>query len=164
MPQTEKDFEEFLRSCNKHRVRYCIVGAYAVAFHAIPRYTKDLDILIEPTLENGRRVICALQDFGFGSLAVAADDFAKPGRIIQLGVEPVRIDLLTAVEGCSFAQIWKHRVRGAYGAERVWFIGRAELIRVKRRAGRPLDRVDLEKLAARPPRRRAGKRTNRGPA
>jgi len=134
------------------------VGAYAVAFHAIPRYTKDLDILIEPTLENGQRVVHVLREFGFGSLAVVPEDFARPGRIIQLGVEPVRIDLLTALEGCSFGQIWKHRAKGVYGAARVWFIGRDELIRVKRRAGRALDRVDLEKLAARPLRRRPAHR------
>ena len=154
MPDTERDFEEFLRLCNKHRVRYCVVGAFAVAFHALPRYTKDMDILVEPTLENGERVIRVLREFGFGSLAVVPEDFARPGRIIQLGFEPIRIDLLTALEGCSFAQIWKHRVKGAYGAERVWFIGRDELIRVKRRAGRAQDRLDLEKLATRPRRRR----------
>ena len=145
----ERDFEELLRLFNKHRVRYCIVGAYAVAFHARPRYTKDMDILVEPSIENGRKIVAALKAFGFGALRLKPEDFALPGRFVQLGYEPVRVDLITSIEVCSFERIWKHRVQGRYGSQRVWFIGRRELIRNKEASGRRQDRLDLELLRPR---------------
>lgn len=150
----EHDFEELLGLFNKHRVRYCIVGAYAVAFHVRPRYTKDLDILVEPSLNNGRKIVAALKTFGFASLKLVPEDFARPGRLIQLGYEPVRVDLLTSIEGCTFEQIWKHRIQGRYGRQRTWFIGRKELVRNKQSSGRPQDRVDIETLRAKRPSKR----------
>ena len=98
----EKDFEKLLGLFNKHNVRYCIVGAYAVAFYATPRYTGDMDILVEPNIENGRKVIEALKEFGFSSLKLKESDFAKEEVIIQLGYAPVRVDLLTSIDGCKF--------------------------------------------------------------
>jgi len=142
----EQDFEELLRLFNKYRVRYCIVGAYAVAFHARPRYTKDIDFLVKPSIENGRKIVIALEDFGFNALKLTSKDFTKSKRFIQLGYEPVRIDLITSISGCSFEQIWKHRVRGRYGREQAWFIGLRELIRNKRLSGRPQDKADIEIL------------------
>lgn len=142
----ERDFVELLRLFNKCRVRYCVVGAYAVAFHARPRYTKDLDILVEPSLANGDRIIHALKAFGFGALKLTVEDFAQPGRFIQLGYEPVRVDLLTSLEGFTFEQVWRNRVLGRYGNARVPFIGRQELIRNKALVGRPQDQADLERL------------------
>ncbi|MDD5555809.1 MAG: hypothetical protein PHN82_01030 [bacterium] len=146
--KVEKDYEEFLRLLNRNKVRYCIVGAYAVAFHARPKYTKDIDILIEPEEGNAARLLAALREFGFGSLNISSGDFTKRGRIIQLGHEPVRIDLLTSLPGCGFARIWKNRKRGIYGAERVYFIGLQDLIRSKRAAGRKQDEADIELLRA----------------
>jgi hypothetical protein len=145
----ERDFEELLGLFNKHRVRYCIVGAYAVAFHARPRYTKDMDILVEPSMENGRNIVAALEEFGFGALKVTAEDLAKPDRFIQLGYEPVRVDLLTSIEGCTFRRVWKNRSHGRYGRQRAFFIGRDELICNKRVAGRRQDQADLELLRPR---------------
>ena len=142
----ERDFVELLRLFNKHHVRYCIVGAYAVAFHARPRYTKDLDILVEPSLKNGERIVNALKTFGFGSLKLTAEDFAQPGRFIQLGYEPLRVDLLTSFEGFTFEQVWRHRALGRYGNVRTCFIGRDELIRNKELSGRRQDQADLERL------------------
>ena len=142
----ERDFEKLLGLFNKRRVRYCIVGAYAVAFHARPRYTKDMDLLVEPSIENGRKIVAALKAFGFGSLKLTSEDFIQPERFIQLGYEPVRIDLITSITGCSFELIWKHRVQGRYGRERAWFIGRGELIRNKRLSGRLQDKADIEIL------------------
>jgi hypothetical protein len=139
----EHDFEEFLGLFNRHRVRYCIVGAFAVAFHARPRYTKDMDILVEPSIENGRKIVAALKAFGFGSLKLIPKDFARPGRFIQLGYEPVRIDLMTSIAGCAFEDVWKNRVRGTYGAQRVFFVGREELIRNKQTVDRRQDQADL---------------------
>lgn len=144
--RVEKDYEEFLRLFNKNRVRYCIIGAYAVGFYARPRYTKDIDILVEPTLKNAKRIIKALEEFGFKSLGLKEKDFAKKGKIIQLGYEPVRVDILTFIEGLSFGQIWKNKVKGTYGQEKVFFIGIEELIKNKKKSKRGQDKVDLENL------------------
>lgn len=142
----ERDFEELLELFNKYRVHYCVIGAYAVAFHVRPRYTKDMDLLVEPSLENGRKIVGALKEFGFGSLRLQPGDFAKPGRVVQLGYEPVRVDLLTSIVGCTFEQVWKHRVRGKYGKQQTFFIGRDELIRNKQLSGRHQDQADIETL------------------
>ncbi len=107
--RVEKDYEEFLKLLNRHRIQYCIVGAYAVAFHARPRYTKDIDILIEVSKDNACKMIQALDEFGFGDLELTEEDFLKEGLIIQLGYEPVRIDLLTTISGCTFKEIWDHK-------------------------------------------------------
>lgn len=153
----ERDFEELLQLFNRYRVRYCIVGAYAVAFHARPRYTKDMDLLVEPGIENGRKIVAALKAFGFGALQLTPEDFIRPGRLIQLGYEPVRIDLITSIEGCSFEQAWKHRVQGRYGGQRAWFIGRDELVRNKALSGRRQDQLDIDTLRGRIPSRRGRK-------
>ena len=111
---------------NKHRVRYCIIGSYAVAFYARPRYTKYIEIFIEPTAENSIRVVRALKAFGFESLWLSERDFRRKKKIIQLGYEPLRIDLLTPVERFSFRRIWKNERRGSYGREKVYFIGQSD--------------------------------------
>ena len=103
--KVEKDYEDLLRLFNKHNVKYCIVGAFAVAFYARPRYTKDMDILIEPSSENARNILNALEDFGFGSLPLSEEDLTEPGQIIQLGYEPVRIDIITSIEGMDLSLI-----------------------------------------------------------
>jgi hypothetical protein len=113
--KTEKDYEEFLELLNKHNVRYCVVGAFALAFHARPRYTKDMDIFVEPTIDNAERLLIALDEFGFGSLNLAAEDFSTRGNIIQLGYEPVRIDIMTSIKELEFADIWESRIQGPYG-------------------------------------------------
>ncbi|HOJ39964.1 MAG TPA: hypothetical protein PK644_05820, partial [bacterium] len=119
--KTEKDYEEFFALLNKHRVRYCIIGSYAVAFYSNPRYTKDVDLLVEPTRQNAERLLRVLKEFGFGSLNLSERDFANKGQIIQLGYEPVRIDLITSLSGLPFGQIWKNRKRGPYGRQKVNF-------------------------------------------
>lgn len=146
MAKVERDFVELLRSFNSAGVRYCIVGAFAVGFYAIPRYTKDMDVLVEPTVENGERICRALKAFGFGSLKITPNDFARPGRFIQLGYEPVRVDLITSISGVTFEQAWKHRRRGRLGTTPVFFIGVEDLIRSKRAARRTQDLADLETL------------------
>lgn len=88
-----RDFSELLALFNARRVEYVIVGAHAVAFHGAPRATGDLDILVRPGPENARRIMEALEAFGFGSVGVTASDFEAPGRVVQLGVTPVRVDL-----------------------------------------------------------------------
>jgi hypothetical protein len=142
----EKDFEELLELFNKHKVKYCIVGSYALAFHARPRYTKDLDILVEPTKRNASKILKALNDFGFESLALEEEDFTEAGQIIQLGYEPVRVDLLTSLEGMEFSKIWKHHKKGHFGQQQVPFISMSDLIESKKKANRSQDRADLEVL------------------
>ncbi len=140
----EKDYEDLLRLLNYHKVKYCIVGAYAVAFHKRPRYTKDIDILIEPSVENANKIIKALIDFGFESLKLTEEDFTKNGNIIQLGYEPVRVDFLTSITGVSFQDVWENKLRGKYGQEDVFFIGKKELIKNKQQTGRKQDLIDLD--------------------
>ena len=145
----EKDFEELLECLNKNKVRYCVVGAFAVAFHGIPRFTKDMDILVEPTTQNSKKIVKALEEFGFGSLGLTVKDFSKPGVIIQLGYEPVRVDILTSVDGCGFQEVWKNKKTGQYGKQKVLYIGIAELLKNKRTSNRPQDKVDVKKLVKR---------------
>src|SRR5262245_7855347 len=121
MAEPQKDFEELLKFLRSRDAKAVIVGAHALAYHAKPRYTKDLDILIEATTENASRVLDALRDFGFGDLNLDMDDFTTPGRIIQLGFPPNRIDLMTSIDGVSFADVWAGRVEGTYGRTRVFF-------------------------------------------
>lgn len=144
--KTEKDFEELLRLFNKNKVKYCIVGAYAVAFYAEPRYTKDMDIFVEPNKDNARRIIKSLAEFGFKSLTLEEKDLIQKGKIIQLGYEPVRIDLITSIEGCDFKEVWKNRTIGSYGKQKVLFIGLNELIKNKKKSGRKQDSVDISIL------------------
>ncbi len=146
MDNPTKDFEELFECFNKRRVRYVVVGGYARAFHGRPRYTKDIDLFVDPTTENAAALMAALADFGFGSLALTVDDFSTPGQTVQLGVEPNRIDLLTVIDGVSFDEVWTGRAAGRYGGQDVAYIGRDEFIKNKRAAGRLQDRADIEEL------------------
>jgi hypothetical protein len=131
-----------------HRVRYLVVGGHAVAFHAKPRFTKDIDVWLETTADNARRVLAALDEFGFGTVGLREEDFTTPGMVVQLGVAPNRIDLLTAIDGVEFAEAWEGRVEGAFGDQRVSYLGRRELVRNKTASGRAQDLADLEALEA----------------
>jgi hypothetical protein len=102
-----KDLREFIELLNLNEVEYLVVGAFAVAFHGFPRYTGDLDLLVRPTGENADRVLRTLSQFGFGNAGIKAADFQSPGMVIQLGVQPNRIDLLTAISGVGFDEAWK---------------------------------------------------------
>ena len=147
--KTEKDYEELLGLLNKNRVKYCIVGAYAVAFHSMPRYTKDIDILIERTPENAGRILKALNEFGFGSLHLSEKDFTEKERVIQLGYEPVRVDIITSISNLNFDEVWKNRKKGQYGRIKVNFIDLENLIKSKKISGRSRDKTDLEILEKR---------------
>src|SRR3989338_10605647 len=134
--KTEKDFEGLLKLFNKNKVRYCIVGAYAVAFYAEKRYTKDMDIFVEPDADNAHRIIKSLEE----------KDLIRTGKIIQLGYEPIRIDLMTSIEGCNFEEVWKNRAVGTYGKQKALFIGFNELVKNKKKSGRKQDSVDISIL------------------
>jgi len=144
--EIERDFKELLVLLNTHNVEYIVVGAYALAFHGAPRFTGDLDIFVESDPANARRVMAALSDFGFGSVGLSAEDFEKPDQVVQLGVPPVRIDLITSISGVS----WDDAVSGSVKADLdevpVRFIGRHDFVVNKRAAGRKKDLADLEAL------------------
>lgn len=145
MPLPE-DWRAFIESLNSHGVEYVVVGAVALAHHGLPRYTGDLDILIRNSADNAQRLESVLAAFGFASLGLKAADFSDSYQVIQLGVPPNRIDLLTSLTGVTFDQAWAGRVEARVGETRVNFIGRDALILNKRVAGRAQDRADLEAL------------------
>jgi predicted nucleotidyltransferase len=143
-----QDYEEFIAALNVHGVRYLVIGAHAVAFHARPRATKDLDILLEPTPENAHRALTALREFfGGADLGYTVEDLTDPQWIVQLGVAPVRIDLLSEIPGFpSFEAAWRNRVDAQFGAVQVHYLGLDDLLQAKEAAGRPQDRADVRVL------------------
>ena len=141
-----QDFKEFIASLNANRVRYLVIGGYAVAFHGHPRYTKDLDVWVDRTPHNAARVVKALAQFGLGSLGLKADDFLVPDQIIQLGLPPSRIDVLTTLTGVGFATCYRARVRVKVDEVAVNFIDLKNLKKNKRAVGRLQDLADLENL------------------
>ncbi len=140
------DFKELLELFNRHKVEYLVVGGYALAFHGAPRVTGDIDLFVRPTGENAERILYALEDFGFGSLNLSREDFTMPGMIVQLGVPPVRIDIITRVSGVSWEKADADKVAGSYADTPVHFIGRDDLITNKRATGRKKDLADIEAL------------------
>lgn len=141
-----RDFCELLECFNASRVSALIVGAYALAFHGVPRMTGDLDLLVQPSLENAKRVVDALAAFGFGDVGLSVADFQQPDVVVQLGQPPIRVDLLTGISGVSWDDAWAGRVAGEFGTVPVAFIGLAEFRRNKLATGRHRDLADLEAL------------------
>lgn len=141
-----QDFLDLLRAFAGADVRFLVVGAYALGLHGRPRATGDLDVWIDATPDNARRVMVALQAFGAPMTEIAENDFARPGITYQIGLPPRRIDVLTEMTGLTFADAWPGRVRASFGGEQVDFIGRADFIRNKRQTGRLKDLADIEGL------------------
>lgn len=144
--RVEKDFKEFITLLNKNSVHYLIVGGFAYSFYAEPRFTKDIDILIESSRENAEKILNAINDFGFTDVSLTDKDFLEPGQIIQLGVAPLRIDIMTSIKGMDFQNAWKNRVIGRYGNTEAYFISKEDLVKSKRALGRKQDLADMEKL------------------
>ena len=140
------DFRDLLRSLNAAGVRYLIVGGYAVMVHTEPRYTKDLHIWIEPVLDNARFLMAALAAFGAPVGAVAESDFTEAEVFFQIGIDPVRIDILTSVTGLEFGSAWARRVTVDFGGVQAPVLSREDLIAAKIASGRPQDRRDAKRL------------------
>ncbi len=132
-----------------HKVEYVIIGAYALAFHGAPRYTGDINILVKPNVSHAGRILQVLNDFGFGKLELTAYDFSEAGKIVQLGVPPVRVDIETSVTGLAWEQIFANRVSGEYGGVPVSYIGRRKLIATIKALGRHRALAALEALGER---------------
>ncbi|MFZ9034278.1 MAG: nucleotidyltransferase [Anaerohalosphaeraceae bacterium] len=140
------DFKELLELLNSHKVDYIIVGAYALALHGHPRFTGDLDIYVKPDPKNASHVLDTLKEFGFGSLELEEKDFTEAHRVIQLGVPPVRIDLLTSLTGLTWDDAVRGQLKGDLGGVPVLFLGKEEYVRNKRALGRHKDIADAETL------------------
>ena len=141
------DFKELLSALNAHRVRYLIVGGYAVSFHAEPRATKDLDILISPDTENSKAVYAALAQFGAPIEGLSAKDFAEPDGFFRMGTPPVMVDILPKIGGVEFEGAWQRRVNAQVDESlTASFISRDDLLAAKISAGRAQDLVDVAAL------------------
>jgi hypothetical protein len=140
------DFKEFIQLLNANQVNYLIIGGYAVAIHGHPRYTKNIDIWVEMSSENADKIITALEQFGFGSLGLSAQDFQTPDQIIQLGYPPNRIDLITTPDGIDFETCYRSKTEVMVDDIPVQFIDLDNLKKNKKASGRLQDLADLENL------------------
>jgi len=143
-----EDFLDLLRALLVEGARFMVVGAHAMAVHGVPRATGDLDVWIDPGGDNPGRVLAAVVRFGapVDALGLSAADFAQADRVVQIGLPPRRVDLLTAVSGLEFESAWPGRVMHSIGTIEVPFLGRQDLVRNKRATGRAKDLADLEAL------------------
>ena len=143
---THPDFKELFQLLEEHDVDYMIVGGYALAFHGFPRFTQDIDIFFELSLQNVARLRKALVAFGFAEQDLPEEAFTVNGNILTFGVAPSRVDLLNDIDGVPYAQAKPNIVRGKYGDVGVNFIGREDLIKNKLATPRPQDKLDVQSL------------------
>jgi len=141
-----QDFRDLFRIFNECSVKYLVVGAYAVIYYAEPRYTKDLDIWVEPVVENAKRVWKALKVFGAPLDGVTLDDFCNRELIYQIGIAPNRIDIMMDIPGVDFSSAWENRIEASYDKEPIYIIGIKDLIEAKKTSNREQDRLDLKNL------------------
>ena len=141
------DFRDLLQVFNVAGIRYLVVGGYAVMAYTEPRYTKDLDLWIDPVEENARAVLRSLTTFGAPTSEVSPADLTEPDVFYQIGVDPVRIDLMTSVTGLDFTAAWDRRTLVDFGGVQASVLSREDLITAKRASGRPQDRLDARRLA-----------------
>ncbi len=140
--ETISDFEELLKFLEKHRAEYLIIGGLAFIYHAKPRYTKDMDILIRTSDENIQRVNKALVDFGSPCIIEPGDK----NEILQIGVAPHRVDIMPGIKGVTFDTAWGNRIRDKYGNITANWISFEDLVRAKSRLEGPRHRDDLQVL------------------
>lgn len=140
------DFRDLLRIFVEEEVRFLVVGGYAVIHYAQPRYTKDLDLWIEPTTGNARRLMRAFHRFGLPLIGLEESDFAEPGTQFSVGVPPCEIDLLTSLPGLEFSSCWANREHSDEEGIQIPYLGKTDLVNAKRIAGRPQDLADLDEL------------------
>ena len=144
--QKPLDYKDLLRILNRHRVQYLIVGAYAVIYYSEPRYTKDLDIWLKPEAENAKRAYEALREFGAPLKGIGPGDFANKDIVYQIGIAPVRVDVMMGIPGMEFDKVWRHRSITSFDGIKANIIGINELIKSKKTAGRQMDIADIESL------------------
>lgn len=141
-----QDFKDFVELLIKHEAEYLVVGGYAVGIHGHPRYTGDLDIWLNPTQINAKKILDSVNEFGFSSFKLTEADFTKEGNIIQLGHPPLRIDLITQIDGVTFSECYTNRKEVLIEGIMVNFIGYLDLLKNKKESGRHKDLDDIENL------------------
>jgi predicted nucleotidyltransferase len=144
--ELDQNFKEFIALLNEHKVDYLIVGGYAVVVYGYHRFTGDLDIWVKPTSVNGQKLLGVLRDYGFGSLKLNENDFSRKNKVIQLGYEPLRIDILTSIDGMDFDKCYKRRKSKKADGIKINFIGLEDLRKNKKLVGRHRDLEDYKHL------------------
>ena len=143
----EKDFEDFVKLLNKHKVAYMIVGGYALALHGKPRHTGDLDIWIDISEDNAAKLVIVLEEFGMGSLGLEKEDFLKPGFMSQIGYPPLRIDILNSIDGVSFSEaIIGMQIVHLENDLVLNYIGLDDFLLNKQASGRKQDLADIREI------------------
>lgn len=142
------DFRDMLSVCIAEEVEFLVVGAYALAAHGLPRATGDLDCWIRRSAQNAARTLRALERFGAPLEQVTEADLMTPDTVLQIGVEPNRIDILTSIDGVEFDDAWPRRTEAEVSGIRVPLLGLAELVSNKRASGRPQDLADVARIEA----------------
>jgi hypothetical protein len=143
------DFDEFCALLTEREVEFVVVGAHALAFHGAPRFTGDIAILVRPDEINGQRLLKAVADFGFPTAPLTAPDIAAGGKVIEMGVPPVQIHVMSQIDGVTWDEVWRDRQTGMLGSRTVPFIGLEAFLKNKRAAGRPKDLADIAALRER---------------
>lgn len=144
--EVDENYVEFIGLLNAEQVRYLVVGGYAVNYHGYPRYTGDIDIWLWLDPDNIERAIACIRRFGFGALGIDASDLTASNKVLQLGYEPVRIDLLTTVDGVDFEACYRNRSLVELGPVDAPFLSLDDLLTAKRATGRPQDLADVAAL------------------
>jgi predicted nucleotidyltransferase len=140
------DFSEFLKLLNAHDVEYLLVGGFAVAIHGYPRATADMDVWVARNLHNAERIVSTLREFGFDLPSLTVELFLEPDRIVRMGTAPIRIELLTSIDGVDFEECAKRSITQMVDGSKVRVIGLDDLKANKRARGRNKDLADLENL------------------
>jgi hypothetical protein len=140
------DYKDLLAAFNAHGVEYLVVGAHALAAHGQVRATKDLDVWVRPDAENARRVIRAIEAFGVALQGLSERDLTQPETVFQIGVEPLRIDIITSIDGVEFSAAWPDRVMSKFEQQSAPVLSRTHLIQNKQASGRLQDLADVEHL------------------
>jgi len=144
--EMHSDLLEFLRLLGRHEVRYLVVGGYAVAVHGYVRATNDLDVFVEASQSNAKKLITVFREFGFRSAKIEEALFLTPGTIVRVGVPPIRLEVLNKISGVEFEDCHQHRLEVLIDDTPIQFIGRNELLTNKRASGRTKDLADVEYL------------------
>ena len=139
------DFSDFISALKKNCVEFVMVGAFDLAFLGCPRYTGDMDIWVRPTSQNAQALLHALENFGLKSLGLKEEDILSQ-NIIQLGYPPVRIDIITVLDGLTDDEIWSSRQEGMFGKHSIFYLGKEAFVKNKRAVGRHKDLADIEAL------------------
>ncbi|GAA4468797.1 nucleotidyl transferase AbiEii/AbiGii toxin family protein [Nemorincola caseinilytica] len=141
-----QDLADFIELLNRHKVRYMVVGGYALAFHGKPRYTGDIDIWIEISEKNAAKLLRVIRDFGMTALGFVKEDFLKEGYISQIGMPPLRIDILNSIDGVAFAEAYERAEVVEMDHIKIYYISLRDFIKNKEATGRKKDLADIKEI------------------